>query len=71
MVRPNKSSEMKVSEVSLYWNMRLKKGNEGQGRGATTDTIRHVIDVIKTDNAKRKAEQEKNVTENKRHEKTA
>jgi len=34
VVRPNKSSEMKVSEVSLYRNMRCKMGNEGQGRGA-------------------------------------
>ena len=42
VVRPNESSEMTVSEVSPYRNMRCKKGNEGQGRGATTDTIRHV-----------------------------
>ena len=43
VVRPNKSSEMKVSEVSPYRNIRCKKGNEGQGRGATIDTIRHVL----------------------------
>ena len=42
VVRPKKSSEVKVSEVSPYRNMRSKKGNEGQGRGATTETIRHL-----------------------------
>ena len=70
VVRPNKSSEMKVSEVSPYRNMRSKRGNEGQGRGVTTDTIRHVLNMIKTDNATRKAEEEKSVKENKRYEKS-
>ena len=31
VVRPNKSSEMKVSEVSPYRNMRCEKGKRGTG----------------------------------------
>ena len=48
----------------------MKRGNEGQGRGATTDTIRHVLNMIKTNNATRKAEEEKSAKENKRYEKS-
>ena len=48
----------------------MKRGNEGQGRGATTDTIRHVLNMIETNNATRKAEEEKYAKENKRYEKS-